>query len=868
MHSCGDPMNKKTKAAWPLSRTQLFLACTVSCTSALGQMPLNCKAPSALAAAIHSSPSAKVYDAAGAWFAQHNDMACALHAFEHAVRLQPTSAEAHFDLGVLQAAIKQPRLAEEEFRLALKYDSALAPARTSLGTLLLDEGRNPEAEAEFRKVLAANEGSATALDNLALSLSAQKRYSAAVRYWKQALTISPDSPEMVLSLGVASYKDGAVEPAIAMLKQLVVDHPDYKDAHLMLANILAQTLLYGDAAKEYAAVLRLDQKDDATVLSYTKALSNSGSYQEALASGEDYIRRVPADPEGHQVLGSIYRRLTNYVRAEEELLLAVASRPNDLQAEYELGVAYLRDQKPDKALPYLDKAFAFDPTDAPTDFALATTLRRLGNAKRATEVTELMLANKAKEREATSQTVNGNQANEFLRGGEPARAVELYRQMLAVDPKNARTEYNLALALAATHDLKAEREALERAATLDPKLAIAKSELGMMDLAAGDKVRAEDELRAALLMDPQFAPARGNLGLLLVLKGDTVGAEQMFRQAVEDDPTYAQGYLNLGLLLASRDDFSSAEQELENAASLAPKDVRVSSALGKVNMRLGKTDRAIAFFRQSATEAPQSAELHIELAIALADTYDLVGALQESEKAVRLAPQSVSAQFNRGRILFDLGRVDEARSALKATCSLAPDLPEPQYYLALLEKQQGNLLTAAELLRKVVEAQPKNVMALYFLGQSIQPTDNLAAIEAWKRAVAIDPTYTPPLWSLTRALAKTNALESREYDSQLKTLMAKAHDLDEAELKANNAIAAMQAHDWPEALKGMREAIQICGDCSAKASLHKSLGLTYCHAGDLDNGEKELRYAASLKPNDSDVERALAMIAHARSTPG
>ncbi len=88
--------------------------------------------------------------------------------------------------------------------------------------------------------------------------------------------------------------------------------------------------------------------------------------------------------------------------------------------------------------------------------------------------------------------------------------------------------------------------------------------------------------------------------------------------------------------------------------------------------------------------------------------------------------------------------------------------------------------------------------------------------------------------------------------------------MDAAEAAANDALSSMQAHDWQEAVKGMRLAIDTCGDCSDKADLHKSLGLIYCHAGDLVNGERELRFAASSK-NDADIQRALTLIARARS---
>lgn len=830
------------------------------------QLPAICKTPAGISSDIRATPSAKVYDAAGAWFVQHNDFNCGLAAFEKAVQVEPASAEAEYDLGLAHIGLKHPVEAEKHLRLALKYDPRLVAAHGSLGTILLDENRPVEAESEFRAVLATNETSVSALDNLALALSAQQRYSAAIRIWKQALALQPDSPEVTLSLGVATFKNGDAEAAMATLKPLVADHPSYKEAHFILANIMAHTLLYGEAANEYAAVVRLDPKDDGALLAYAKALSNSGSYEASRSLAEDYVRRMPADPEGHQVLGSIYRKLGDNKKAQEQLRMAIAGRPEDAQAQYEMGMALLRDQQPAEAVPYLEKASSLDPSDAPTEVALAQALRRVGNTGRAQEVTDLMLRSKERERQTTSQTVSGNQANAFLKQGEPANAVEIYRHMLEIDPKNARTAYNLALALAAMHDTKGEREALELSARLDPKMAVAESELGLMDLAAGDRPGAEQKLRAALVMDPQYAPARGNLGLVMALKGDAAEAEKLLRQAIEDDPDYVQGHLNLGLMLASREDFNDAEGELAHALMLAPNEARVRSALAKVKARLGKSDEAAALFRKNIVLSPQSADAHLDLAIALADGYNLKDALQETEVAVRLAPQSAFAQLNRGRILFDMGRIDEARASLEEACRLAPKQPDPHYYLGLLEKQQGNLQKAADLLQQVVQAQPSNVRALYFLGQSVQQSDKQAAIDHWRRAAAIDPSYTPALWSLTRSLATADPVESKHYDDQLKAVLDKAHDLDAAELTANDAISSMQAHDWPQAVKGMKEAIRICGGCAAKASLHKSLGLAYCQAGDLANGERELRFSESVKAGDPDVQRALALIAQAKGS--
>ena len=57
------------------------------------------------------TPPARVYDAIGAWFAEKGDLKCAVAAFEHALRLEPHSAEAHFDLGLVRQRQEKPAAA-------------------------------------------------------------------------------------------------------------------------------------------------------------------------------------------------------------------------------------------------------------------------------------------------------------------------------------------------------------------------------------------------------------------------------------------------------------------------------------------------------------------------------------------------------------------------------------------------------------------------------------------------------------------------------------------------------------------------------------------------------------------------------------
>jgi tetratricopeptide (TPR) repeat protein len=280
---------------------------------------------------------------------------------------------------------------------------------------------------------------------------------------------------------------------------------------------------------------------------------------------------------------------------------------------------------------------------------------------------------------------------------------------------------------------------------------------------------------------------------------------------------------------------------------------------------MGKLSEGIALLRNVVQLAPDLAAAHLDLALALADSYDLPGALEETTEAVRLAPQSGVAHFNRGRVLFDLGRSTEAEPEFEATCRLVPQLAEPRYFLALIKKQAGDLPTASRLLEETVKLQPRNIMAWYLLGQCHEQQSQTAeAIAAWRQAISIDPNFSQALFALAHALRATDRTQSEQFMTRYTDIQKQRRILDRAGTLANNAVVAASAHDWPEATRQMKEAIAECGDCAVKADLHKKLGLIDCQAGDLDNGQKELTAANTLKPSDPEVHRALELIARAR----
>jgi tetratricopeptide (TPR) repeat protein len=844
---------------------------------AAAQLPDTCKPPTSATHAPAGTTPAKVYDVVGTWFAERGDLTCAAAAFKQALRLEPRLAEAHFDLGLVRQSQQQPAAAISEFRLAVQYDPALLQAHCALGSSL---GDPTEAEAEFRRALAVNPQLVCALDGIAQVLVKERRFDAAMDYWQRALRIQPDAGDIQLALATATYKaakareanglpalDGAgVADAIRLLTDFLKNHADGTAAYFALGNIYANEHRNREAADEYQEVIRRSPTDTVALGAQVRALIDASAFTEALAPARDYARRQPDDPSGHVMLGTVYQQIGDYVSAEPELELGAAKAPDDFEATYQLGLVLARMGKPDQALPHLQKAFALKPGNRSAQYQLVAVLRSLGRTQESTQIVEQLRKEQGEESLNSQLASEGTKANDLLQSGKPADAAQIYRHMLEENPDNAQTAYNLALALEAMNDMKSAKDALRKAIDRNPTFAKVRSELGQLEFAQGDLESAQKWLQSALDLEPGLNEARGNLAMVHARKGDLVSAEKLLRQAIEDDPKYKEGFLNLGLILAQQKRKSEAEQELDKAVALAPNDPATISAAGKVKMQMGDSSEGIALLRKVVDLAPDLAAARLDLALALAEIYDLTAALVQTGEAVRLAPQSGVAHFYRGRVFYDLNRAAEAQADFESACRLAPLMPEPRYFLALIDKQQGKLPLAASLFEETVKLQPRNAMAWYMLGQSLeQQSETAKALAAWRNAIAIDPNFTQALFSLAQTLRSTDRAESERFMESYNTVQKERRILDRADSLANNGIEAESAHDWPEAIRLLREAIAACGDCRAKADLHRKLGIIDCQSGDLDNGEKELLAAKALNPDDPVTQAALALIARARS---
>ena len=831
-----------------------FTLC-VCCLAAAAQNP-GCKGPAELEQAITSHPSAAAYDALGAYFGQHNQFPCAFTAFESALRLEPNSWEAHYNLGLALLGGGNPQRAVREFRAALRLKPG-PQTYIALGTALNQTNQNDAAIEEFKTALKADPNSIPALDGLANAYIAQKRYLPAIAALKDA----PSDEGLQLDLAIAYSKNGNTAEAIGILSRLVKQDPDSAQAHSNLGIAYVQQDRYREAAGEFRGALWLDPSDDGVRVSYVKALSVLAEFSTALPIIQDYVRRKPDDFDALYLTGIVDRGLGNYADAEPMLVRAVAKKPDSYDARYNLGFVLAKLGKPAEARVQLEKAVQLNPTSGEAHFQLAGVLRALGQEEKARQ--ELQIVGQKRE-ETVKEDIAGtkaNQANQYLQSGDPQRAVSVYREAIAQDPNNARTYYDLSLALDRLRDYDNEREALEKSTALDANFAPAHNQLGLLSLRAGRAAEAETQFKSAISLNPQYAEAQNNLGVLYGQQGKAKEAEELFRLATENDPHYGQAFANLGLILAGESRLTEAESALESALNIEPNNTKALTGRAMVLSRLNRPKEAIESFRKVVELDPKSPGAHLNLGIALADQFDLAGALVEFSEAVRLDPESSPAHYNKGRVLLDLQRNAEAQPELETAVKLDPKSADSWYLLGLIQKQLGNNDESVKLFNKTATLDPGNPDALYMLGQGLlRQGDQAGAIAQWRRVILLNPDHAEALYNLSRLLAKSNPDEAKRLQARFEDLQQKKHIMDRAQTLGNFALASAAAHDWPKAISQLKEGLQECGNCSALPLLHKDLGLIYCHSGDLKNGLAELQAARKLSPNDPDVQKAISMV--------
>ena len=161
-------------------------------------------------------------------------------------------------------------------------------------------------------------------------------------------------------------------------------------------------------------------------------------------------------------------------------------------------------------------------------------------------------------------------ARALRQGGEPLRAIALYREAVALAPHDADAWYNLASALQEAGYANEADAAIAEAARRDPDRPEVHNLRGVALAQRGDLASAEAEFRKVTEGDPHNARAWNNLGNVLRDTGRAGDALAAYERAIAASPQYADALNGIGVVLTQKNRGQEALRYFDEALAVAP----------------------------------------------------------------------------------------------------------------------------------------------------------------------------------------------------------------------------------------------------------------------------------------------------------
>jgi predicted TPR repeat methyltransferase len=271
------------------------------------------------------------------------------------------------------------------------------------------------------------------------------------------------------------------------------------------------------------------------------------------------------------------------------------------------------------------------------------------------------------------------------RAGDRPAALELLRRAVAADPSNADAWNNLGIVYAAERRPADALSAYRQAVSLRPNFAAAYVNIGNAHRDTGRWPDAVEAYGTAVRLAPNLAAAHHALATALRESGRPDDAVASYGRALELSPASGSEVHNdLGLTYARAGNARLAEEHLRKAIVLNPGDPKPRRNLGRLLLRMGRPREAAEVLADVARGPTAPADVHHDLAVALAKIGRLDEAIEHFRRTVALRPDDAEGYCNLGLALEDRGDTAGAAAAYGRARGLRPDSAAIAYHHAAL----------------------------------------------------------------------------------------------------------------------------------------------------------------------------------------
>ncbi|MBT3398881.1 MAG: tetratricopeptide repeat protein [Rhodospirillaceae bacterium] len=303
---------------------------------------------------------------------------------------------------------------------------------------------------------------------------------------------------------------------------------------------------------------------------------------------------------------------------------------------------------------------------------------------------------------------------------------------------------------------------------------------GMTALRNDDTDKAHTHLSRAVDMRRGFAPYRIALGQTLRRLGDSDGAYRQFHDAWILDPRNHEAVFGLAAARAAKGNRAEATHLQRMALRLLRRNVgrhfgrkilgyaaginafvrtipgagpsrefRSAMMLARWLTKRGDNGGAFAALERAQRVAPDDARPVIELGRQAFDAENFMLALEYLEHAHEVAPRSLDAKCEYGRVLSRLARHEAAFAILEDAHLQNPDAIRPLLLLGWARYRAGQSQRAISDFDAVLEQLPSSTEAHYGRARALIDAGELVDAKRWlQRCIALSPGHAGALREL------------------------------------------------------------------------------------------------------------------------
>jgi len=567
------------------------------------------------------------------------------------------------------------------------------------------------------------------------ALMAEGDSTRAILEYKNALQIAPKNVDVMFSLGKAYLSRNDYRKAHGTFRTILELNPDYDEARVEVASILASGKKGKEALEELKLIKNPENFSPRTQIIRANALIHQGEYNKAI----DTLSEIPeADKNKNvQVLLSLCFKETGQYEKMSDAVNNWRRIDSKDPGSYAFMVQYAAEQgNKEAAARQLEKMLQINPSEISLQILRAQALEHLGMIEDATKAFEKLPSDprslKAK-------------ADFSRRQGRNEEAKRILEELVKTDPQDIEAAVRLAEMLAATERIEEAYRELDK--VLAQKLSKENRE---------QVIVAKASLKAS--------------------QGKLKEAQSLCEGVLQDNQGMMTAHLLLGQILLSQSEFDKAEIHLNQFAAARPNDAKAQILLARCQLLNQKESIANNTLKSALKKYPANQQLRLELVRyhLIKKEYDQAIALLD--KGLALNEKDILLLKTRGEIKAFQRIYDQAEKDFQRIVDLRPDIAlgfMEMGKLALAEDKKEEALkwfqgaygtkngwqvaipalmeayirnddidSALKLIRKEVQKRPESPAAYYYLGKALALKKDLEkAAEAFSRAIELAPKW-------------------------------------------------------------------------------------------------------------------------------